>query len=161
MKLTKTQKILLGTAIAGIGGYFLYKYLIPTNEESDEESEPDKKDSDAGTGLIVLPGNTGVVPLPVIVPPKNDPIVIQSTLKKGDKVNAKVKTATYSGYTLANPYKSGGNDRYGNFLTGNYVGVILQIVGNAVQVQRYSRPYVGKDMSYFWVLASNVEKSLL
>lgn len=161
MKLTKTQKILLGTTIAGVGGYFLYKYFFPADQESDQESEPDKKDTGAGTGLVVLPGNTGVVPLPVIVPPKPDPIVIQSPLKKGDKVNAKVKTATYSGYTLANPYKSGGNDRYGNFLPGNYVGVILQIVGNAVQVQRYSKPYVGKDMSYFWVSANNVEKSLI
>lgn len=70
MKLTKTQKILLGTAITGVGGYFLYKYFFPADKESDQESEPEKKDADAGTGLVVLPNNTGVVPLPVIVPPK-------------------------------------------------------------------------------------------
>jgi len=70
MELTKTQKILLGTAITGVGGYFLYKYFFPADKESDQESEPEKKDADAGTGLVVLPGNTGVVPLPVIVPPK-------------------------------------------------------------------------------------------
>ncbi|MCI4432059.1 MAG: hypothetical protein JHC41_00405 [Nitrosopumilus sp.] len=33
MKLNRTQKILLGTAITGIGGYFLYKYFFPTEED--------------------------------------------------------------------------------------------------------------------------------
>lgn len=74
MKLTKTQKIVFGTAIAGIGGYFLYKYLIPADDESDQESDVDQKD----TGLLVLPtgtgggaggtGGGGVVPLPVTIP---------------------------------------------------------------------------------------------
>ena len=74
MKLTKTQKIILGTTIAGVGGYFLYKYFFPADQESDQESELDKKD----TGLLVLPteigggaggtGGGGVVPLPVTIP---------------------------------------------------------------------------------------------
>ena len=84
-----------------------------------------------------------------------------TALKIGDKVNAKVLTATYSGYTLANPYKEGGNDDKGNYKTGYYVGRVLQIVGSATQVQRASQPFVGNAIYIFWVKTADIEKSLL
>ena len=50
--------------------------------------------------------------------------ITPTTIKIGDKVNAKVLTATYPGYTLVNPYTAGATDGKGNFLPGYYVGLI-------------------------------------
>ena len=103
MKLTKTQKILLGTAITGVGGYFLYKYFFPTEEDVDTGGGG-TGGGGTGTGLVVLPGNTGVVPLPVVVPP----VITPPKPNKGIKVNIADLLATninkangshlYSGY---------------------------------------------------------------
>jgi len=90
-----------------------------------------------------------------------------TTLKLGDKVNAIKDTKTYSGYTMANPYLYGANDK-GVYKTGNYVGVVSQITGNAVRVSRASKPtpqiygtFQNTDVGTFWVRATDVEKSLI
>jgi len=93
-----------------------------------------------------------------------------TTLKIGDKVNAKVLTATYPGYTLTNPYTAGGTDDLGNYQPGNYVGVITSaLTGNAIKIRKSGKPVpeiknTFSDNTYigdFWVRASNVEKSLI
>lgn len=99
MKLTKTQKILLGTAITGVGGYFLYKYFFPTEEDVNtggggtggsgtggggtgggRTGGGGTGGGGTGTGLVVLPGNTGVVPLPVVIPATIVPFNIGDTI---------------------------------------------------------------------------------
>jgi len=91
-----------------------------------------------------------------------------TTLKKDDKVNAIKDTKTYSGYTMATPYTKGANDNNGVYKTGNYIGVVKQIVGSATQVTRYSAPYPQvsytwstDDVDTFWVKTTDVEKSLI
>jgi len=103
-----------------------------------------------------------------IVTINNQVVVPPTALKKGDKVNAKKPTATYPGYTLANPYKDGATDGDGNYSLGYYVGVIKQIVGSATQVERFSKPYpkvvnvfTTDEISTFWVKTSDIEKSLI
>ena len=93
--------------------------------------------------------------------------VLPTTLKLGDKVNAIKNTKTYSGYTMANPYLYGANDK-GVYNTGNYVGVVSQITGNAVKVSRASKPtpqiygtFQNTEVGTFWVRATDVEKSLI
>ena len=48
MELTKTQKILLGTAITGVGSYFLYKYFFPADQESDQELDTGNGSGESG-----------------------------------------------------------------------------------------------------------------
>lgn len=88
-------------------------------------------------------------------------------LKIGDKVNAIKDAKTYSGYTLANPYLYGANNE-GVYKTGNYVGVVTQLTGNAVKVSRASKPtpqiygtFENTDVPNFWVRATDLEKSLI
>ena len=92
-----------------------------------------------------------------------------TTIKIGDKVNAKVLTATYPGYTLVNPYTSGATDGEGNFSPGYYVGVVTAITGNALKVRKSGNPFPeiynrfssNTIIGDFYVKASNVEKSLI
>jgi hypothetical protein len=154
MKLNRTQKILLGTAITGVGAYFLYKYLFPADQESDQESEPDKKDTGVGTGLVVLPGNTGVVPLPVILP----------TLKVGDYVNAKNNTGVYSSNTLANRYPMGNVKGIlsGTLLKGYYAGKIkkIDVAKGSAQLENYTykaRDSDENDYPLYWVKFKDLE----
>jgi len=139
MKLTKTQKILLGTAITGIGGYFLYKYFFPTEEDVNTGNGGTggggtggggtggggtggggtggggtggggTGGSGTGTGLVVLPGNTGVVPLPAIIP-----------FKIGDKIysNQDSPIKAYSDVNRSIYLKE--------FYKGEYIGEIVFI----------------------------------
>lgn len=62
MKLTKTQKILLGTAITGVGAYFLYKYFFPADQESDEQIDTNSGES-TGSGGSGGSGGTSNNPL--------------------------------------------------------------------------------------------------
>ena len=109
MKLTKTQKILLGTAITGVGGYFLYKYFFPTEEDVDTGGGG-TGGGGTGTGLVVLPGNTGVVPLPAIIP-----------FKIGDKIysNQDSPIKAYSDVNRSIYLKE--------FYRGEYIGEIVFI----------------------------------
>jgi hypothetical protein len=132
MKLTKTQKILLGTAITGIGGYFLYKYFFPTEEDVNTGSGGTggggtggggtggggtggggTGGGGTGTGLVVLPGNTGVVPLPVVIPPTIIPFKI------GDKIysNQDSPIKAYSDVNRSIYLKE--------FYKGEYIGEIV------------------------------------
>jgi len=95
--------------------------------------------------------------------------ITPTTIKIGDKVNAKVLTATYPGYTLVNPYTAGATDGKGNFLPGYYVGVITAITGNALKIKKSGNPFPeiyntfssNTTIGDYYVLASNVEKSLI
>ena len=109
MKLNRTQKILLGTAITGIGGYFLYKYFFPTEEDVDTGGGG-TGGGGTGTGLVVLPGNTGVVPLPAIIP-----------FKIGDKIysNQDSPIKAYSDVNRSIYLKE--------FYRGEYIGEIVFI----------------------------------
>lgn len=117
MKLTKTQKILLGTAITGVGGYFLYKYFFPTEEDVDTGSGGTggggTGGGGTGTGLVVLPGNTGIVPLPVVIPPTIIPFKI------GDKIYSN-QDSPIKAYSDVN------NSIYlKEFYKGQYIGQIV------------------------------------
>ena len=114
MKLNRTQKILLGTAITGIGGYFLYKYFFPTEEDVNTGNGGTggggTGGGGTGTGLVVLPGNTGVVPLPAIIP-----------FKIGDKIysNQDSPIKAYSDVNRSIYLKE--------FYRGEYIGEIVFI----------------------------------
>ena len=119
MKLNRTQKILLGTAITGIGGYFLYKYFFPTEEDVNTGNGGTggggtggggTGGGGTGTGLVVLPGNTGVVPLPAIIP-----------FKIGDKIYSNQDSAikAYSDVNRSIYLKE--------FYRGEYIGEIVFI----------------------------------
>lgn len=116
MKINTTIKLLAGLGIAGIGGYYLYNYLM-----KDDQSVPDDTQvPDGKPDVKLITGNPSIpdIKIPVISPAKYK--IDFSKIMKASKSFQAVDDNFI-------PFVKGGGTQMGGFEIGKNIGVIIGV----------------------------------